>query len=552
MRAPIVVRIAFLLTVATIVGACGSGEAADRPQASPSGSPTSFGVESVRTAMASLASIGVDVRTLPSDDGPAVPLSGEPSAVRLLRFQVRNMALELATGGGIDGTDLDAATVAGGGAPVTPLIAGWLASATTPAADLARSMTEVPDPAEPKAAVFPTLALAAFLADVARGGATEGAGVAADAQFVLMSTSQGGDLCSEVATYLDQVMADVVDPQAEFDVPWLESVIDQYAPRYRGDPELFRTTIGALTLLTYATSIARSWGVLAVPVPAQVAYSIEGEDPVEGEVQVTVEAGREALSDEVRACATLAGIELEGAPPDGASMFWDTSGLGPHAKATDADAEIDVDRAGITYETTAESAQAAQSGDPQVAEMSVLVIVDREEMRGLADAVAAILLGPAQSGPAASAVKALYLKMQPTLATMLYPRAVATIDVTFHSEPSPSPTVAADVVSGTWEGTWVNDLTFAGQTITGGFVLTLAQDGTRVTGTARFSGPTCVRQVPVDGTVRGSTVKLPMPSQWDIEFVGTVEGDSMSGTYSAIACEMPDFIVTGTWQAERR
>jgi len=102
-------------------------------------------------------------------------------------------------------------------------------------------------------------------------------------------------------------------------------------------------------------------------------------------------------------------------------------------------------------------------------------------------------------------------------------------------------------VNGTWEGTWQNDL---GST-SGGFTWTLSQTGDRVKGAARFSGPTCVGEVPIEGTAHGSTVDLPMPSEWDIRFVGTVEGDAMSGTYSAIACSMPDFIVTGTWQATR-
>ena len=61
----------------------------------------------------------------------------------------------------------------------------------------------------------------------------------------------------------------------------------------------------------------------------------------------------------------------------------------------------------------------------------------------------------------------------------------------------------------------------------------------------------CVSEVPIEGTAHGSTVDLPMPSEWDIRFVGTVEGDAMSGTYSAIACWPTGYIVTGTWQATR-
>jgi hypothetical protein len=500
--------------------------------------------------MESLAGIGVDVRTLPSDPEPVVPPSGEPSAVRLLHFQVRNMALELFTGAGTTGKDLDRATVSGEGAPVTPLLVGWLRSARTPAASLAQSAMAGQDLTKPEASVFPTLALVAFLADATRVGTTANAAPAAGIQLAALADSPSADLCSQVSAYLDEVLQHVANPQAQFDVPWLETVVDQYAPMYAGNTELFRKTVGALALLAYATSVARSWSVLANPAPSQVDYSIEGQDPVEGEVLVTVETGKEVFADEVQPCSSLAQIELEGSPT-GASLYWDASGLGPHATATEADSELDVDQASFTYQTTAESAEAAQNGDPQTAEMSVLVIVDREEMRALAGAVAEILLGPAQNGPAAAAVKSLYLKMQPTLGAMMLPSAVATIEVTLHTPVSPSPSVEAADLSGKWVGTWENDLVFGDPPASGGFTLTLTQTGERVSGTARFSGPTCVREVPIEGAVRGSTVKLPMPSEWDIRFVGTVEGDSMSGTYSAIACGMTDFIVTGTWQAQR-
>ena len=128
-----------------------------------------------------------------------------------LQFQVRNIALELSTGAGITGEDLDAATTAGGGAAITPLLVGWLQSAGTPAADLARSAMEGQALAEPKAVVFPTLALAAFLADATRIGATTSAGAVAEAQFTLLGASTGGDFCSQVSAYLDQTLRDVLD-----------------------------------------------------------------------------------------------------------------------------------------------------------------------------------------------------------------------------------------------------------------------------------------------------------------------------------------------------
>ena len=545
LRAP--VRLVMFLVVALIGPACSSGGIAAPSSTSALSSVGSFGPASVSSAVDALARIGIDVRTLPSDAEPLATPSGETSVVRFLRFQVRNMALELSTGAGTAGADLDGASVAGGGGAISSLLVGWLRSAGTSASALARSLLRGQSLADPKTVVFPTFIIAAFLADATRGERTA-SGDGNDLQAFTEASS--ADFCSQVSDYLDQSLQEVLNPQARFAAPWLKAVIEQYAPMYQGDAALFRTTVGALALLTYATSIARSWSVMADPVPGQVNYSIEGSDPVQGEVRVTVATGDRVYADEVQPCASLAQIELAASPTDGASVYWDPSGLGSQAKATDADATLDVNQASLTYETTAESQDAAQNGDPQTVQMSVLVVVDREEMRSLAAAVAAILLSPAQDGPAASAMKSLYTQMEPRLGPMMFPRAMATIDVVFHTPPTtPSSTPEGSAVSGTWVGTWVNDL--GNPPATGGFTWILSQEGESVSGTSRFSGPTCVHEVPIDGTVHGSALKLPMPSEWDIEFVGIVKGDSMSGTYTATACGMPDFIVTGTWQAER-
>jgi hypothetical protein len=548
------VRISLLLVIATIAGACGSAAPADRPSAPPSTPPASFGEESVRSAEEALAAVGVEVKVLPSDEAPQVTSSGELSTVRFLRFQVRNMALELSAGAGTPAEDLDTATEAGGGAAVTPLMVGWLTSAGTPAAALARSAMGDQDLGEPKTLMFPTLAIAAFLADATRGGTTESAwrGAETDIQPAAFG-APANDLCSQVSSYLGETLQGVLDPKAEFDVPWLKAVIDQYAPLYGEDPDLFRRTVGALALLAYATSVARSWTVLATPDPSRVAYSIEGEASTEGEVRVTVEAGGSFFAEEVRPCASLARIELDGsAPTDGASVGWDTGGLAPHATAAEADDELEGAQASLTYETTAESRDAAEKGSPRTAEMTVLVAVERSEMENLDDAVSSILLDEGQAGPLETAVKALYQEMQPTLVELMTPKAVASIEVTFHTLPTPSPTEEAGALTGTWLGTWQNGPSFGDPPAQGGFTLTLEQQGGDVFGAGEVTGATCIRHVTVSGSVQGSTVELSLSGARDVAtFSATLEGDSMSGTWSSIACGTTDTEVYGTWQAER-
>ena len=159
------------LTLVLLAG-CGSTPSPAAPSGASSPTPTpgaeAFSQADVQQTADDLAGLGIETRVRPSDTAPITAVSGERSAVRLLRLQVRNLALERVGRGGTKGADLDAVTAAGGGGPVSALIAGWAASATTPAATWAASLLGGPS-ADPADAVFPTLVLAAFLADVNGG-----------------------------------------------------------------------------------------------------------------------------------------------------------------------------------------------------------------------------------------------------------------------------------------------------------------------------------------------------------------------------------------------
>lgn len=553
------------LTVIFLAG-CGSVSSTPAGRASPGEAPAGTDVISasdVQRAVDDLAGLGIETRVRPSDATSIAPIQAARSLVRLLRFQVRNLALEQVAGGGIRGTDLDALSAAAGGGPVSQLLTAWTTSGPTPAASWAASLISPAQPADAAASIFPTLALVAFVAD-----ATSGSGQAANASSrppiavlaaaqaghgapARLAVANGSDFCTEVSAYLSTALGDIVDADAS-PPAWLRQLIDLYAPQYANDPDALRRTIGAMALLSYATSLARPWTVNLVGDPLAVAYGIEGQDPVQGDVVLTVASGGDVLVDDVADCAALADAQLASVPIEGSSVVWDSSGLGVHAIEVSSTTKLDdIGSASLTYQTAAESQEVADQGDPVTAQVWVNAWVDRAEMAALAAVVRSILLGEAAGSPAGPTAKALYQAMEPTLNAVMRPSGFALIDVAYHTpkaSPSPGPSgPPATDVSGTWEGTWQNDIGEA----SGGFTWTLSQTGDRVTGTSQFSGPTCVGEVPIEGTVRGSTVELPMPSEWDIRFVGTLDGDSMSGTYSAIACWPEGFIVTGTWQATR-
>jgi hypothetical protein len=448
------------LVLAMLTG-CGSGPSQALPTgaSSPGRSPAteSFSQADVQRAVDELASFGIETRVRPSDPAPITTVTGDPSPVRLLRLQVRNLALERAAGGGTLGADLDRLSAAAGGGPVSPLIAGWAASGPTPASKWAASLLGQGAPADSAARVFPTLALVAFVADASGGirktsdgpnsvvtamlDGFRGAGVGEPA---LLTAATSSGFCGEVSAYLSAALNSIVDSNAA--VPaWLKQLIDLYAPQYANDPGRLRRTIGALALMTYATSLARAWNVDVVPDPAAIAYGIVGEDPVEGDVQVSVATGNDVFAADVADCASLANAQMASIPVAGSSVIWDPSGLGVHATAQSAEAKLDENRAaGLTYETTAESKEIAENGDPVAAQMWVSASVDRAEMSALAATVKSILLGDASGTPAGPTVKALYQAMESTLNTVMRPSGFALIDVTYHTpKASPSPSESA-------------------------------------------------------------------------------------------------------------
>nr|MDP9468691.1 hypothetical protein [Chloroflexota bacterium] len=195
-----------------ILAGCSSNPPAGSGGASPEPSQhaSALSEADVQGAIDHLASLGIEIRIRPSDAAPITAVTGEPSAVRLLRHQVRNLALERVGGGGTRGADLDEVTAAAGGGPVSALIAGWAASGTTPAATWAASLLD------PSNGVFPTLALVAFVADVSDSG-----GVSSRPSNVLALSS---GYCADVSAYLSGALADIVDANAD-PPPWLAGLI---------------------------------------------------------------------------------------------------------------------------------------------------------------------------------------------------------------------------------------------------------------------------------------------------------------------------------------
>jgi hypothetical protein len=114
---------------------------------------------------------------------------------------------------------------------------------------------------------------------------------------------------------------------------------------------------------------------------------------------------------------------------------------------------------------------------------------------------------------------------------------------------APPPGNASDT-TGTWDGTWDIDPPY--ETVTGTFTLDLTQSGSTISGPIAMTGTDC-EDGNVQGTVNGSSISFGwLASSQTIQFDGTVEGTSMSGTWSSVACSDGVTPLTGTWEAKKR
>ena len=106
-------------------------------------------------------------------------------------------------------------------------------------------------------------------------------------------------------------------------------------------------------------------------------------------------------------------------------------------------------------------------------------------------------------------------------------------------------------ITGTWDGVWQNAERWGGAT--GGFTLKVVQKGAAFAGTTDVTGPTCVRHGKVTGTVSGSHISMGWVAAGvrDVEFEGTISGKTMSGTWSAFACDPADLKIDGSWSATK-
>jgi hypothetical protein len=112
------------------------------------------------------------------------------------------------------------------------------------------------------------------------------------------------------------------------------------------------------------------------------------------------------------------------------------------------------------------------------------------------------------------------------------------------STPNPSAT-GLGALSGAWMGTWTNETPTPA---VGTFTLTWAQQGTLLVGAIGVTGSNCIAAGNVTGSVDGNKISFgAVEGTKLITYVGTVSGNTMSGTYTSDCGPSK-----GTWTAVKR
>jgi hypothetical protein len=406
----------------------------------------------VMRAVGLLSEAGVTIRIRPSD----APLVGvpHPSRVELLRFQARNLALEAAAGGGTLGVELDEYAEATGSPPLSGLLSAWLAGADTPASRAAAGLVTGHSTGDPAQLTVPGLAMAMFVADIVgpayrpvmsiegRAGADAGPLAAA-----------GDDFCGQVGAYLSAVLGGILDPDVALEPEWLAAAIAREGGSTI-DADGLRRAVGALAVLVYATSISRPWVATVSAVPSEVHYIVDDDELTAPSkvISLIVNVGAGAIADEAGECADLAGADLAGqGAAEGIPVGWVLPELQPHAVDVAGDLELEergqFASANLEYQTRGESGEAHRDGTLRRTFVHVTGIVRRGEIEEIEEAVRLLLTGGGL-GAAGSTVEAEYERLRPALRDLLYPRATARVEVSWHEAPdgTPQPTPPSDAV----------------------------------------------------------------------------------------------------------
>jgi hypothetical protein len=334
--------------------------------------------------------------------------------LRLTTWQVRNLAVEAANGGGVSGVTLsELAALPDGAPPMSYLVAAWAMRYPSPSAGFARALLGDQQWHQATAMVFPKLILTLFVADALVAGPEGYRSTQAVAlQHVAAVTTMKSGPCSAADSFIQNAIADVatalkVDTSGGGILGFLGSIwnvaVDLAAGVVQGLIKAFKTLVlGALVdafaviaVIQEVLSYVVEWRTDLVAEPERNHFGIDDE-MVTGRLELQVVDNQLPVPDVVKDCAGVFGVDMTTlGSAAGSTVDWDFSSpsRADLAFPTTSDPRLSDQRtARFGYRTGQEPADLAANGDERADLFQLKAVVHRNDVEKIRELLSKLVL----------------------------------------------------------------------------------------------------------------------------------------------------------------
>lgn len=390
-----------------------------------------FWADQLPEILTALAEAGISVYESAGDSESIVHVP-DPGPVALLMSQLRSMVLELVSGGGIIGADLDALVsdrpLLGQGdssdlfpqtiplevdghlvIPPSLLVASYIQTVDSPGAEVIRKYRPEIVVEHGASQVIPMLAMTLFSAEIAREHSQRVGGTGGGVRALVPPAVQGG-ICSQATSFIDnmlnqlfaalkldlgpslpgQILGSIINGAIlGFRLP-IKAAIDSLLKPVL---DIVRDIAGVLAVAATVVSTVRPWTLRFRAEPPASRLAIGAELGLPGKVTVQVDLGGfDEWPVDVADCAAASGVPLPSLKPENARCSWAVTGSRANLVQTeDLPAKLDKNaKAVLTYHTLSESEEVAK-GDPVNGIVIVTARIARPEIDNLKQTLANLL-----------------------------------------------------------------------------------------------------------------------------------------------------------------
>ncbi|MCU1579363.1 MAG: hypothetical protein JWP19_1567 [Rhodoglobus sp.] len=426
--------------------------------------------------------------------------------VRITPWQLQNMAIEAANGGGASGAELDAASPAPPGVPpIGYLISAWALSYDSDSARFAHALLGDQDFHHPESILFPSAVTTLFLADATAdydaadvpidGAIGPAVGTMSLAGYL---QPQAAGPCSAVANFIQRAIATVVnalkvDTSKGGVVGFLghiwNAAVDLAAGLVKGLIEVVTRPVvqllvnifGAIETIRQLSSYLAPWRATVTPKPETNLFGI-GDEKVHGRMTVTVLDNRLPIPGPVLDCAEVFGVNLRDAgSAAGSKVTWTPTNMARPDLSRRDTAEDVLDRnqlANYDYLTGQESAKDAK-GEEHAGLLKLVASVQRNDIEKIRKLFTALVFDqvPSSIRGIVTTIAGPILDAATTHLTALTDvRSTGYVAITFHGKPPAEPTAEATaavtcLASGVMPGHYVGSDTLHYESAFWGFVV---------------------------------------------------------------------------------